>query len=98
MPDQKHTDKRDEPQQALSQSVLFCTKCASEDIRIVHVPRGKTVNSSAWNRVETDFLTSSEFDIYFRIDAKREHLNCRCRQCGYGWRQATVQNEKDIHE
>ena len=72
---------------------MFCPKCSDADIVVTFVSKGKVIDSSSIRKVEDEFSTSREYDFYFQVKAKVEHLRCICRRCSYRWREHTAQNK-----
>ena len=69
-----------------------CSKCDSGDILTRHVKQGELVDSSSRVEVEDEFISSSEYDFYYQLKAKKEHLHRHCRNCQYEWNENTVNN------
>jgi len=69
-----------------------CVKCHSDKVNVSYVPEGELIDSSSYKRVENDFITSSEYDFFFKLTAKKEHLHNKCNGCGYVWRESTGYN------
>lgn len=63
-----------------------CSKCGSEKIKTRHVADGSLINSSSFDKVDNEFVRSSEYDYFFKLTAKMEHLLETC-ECGYSWRE-----------
>lgn len=66
---------------------MECVKCGSGNITTTYVPAGKLINSSSMVRVNDEFIRSSEYDYFYKLKAKIEHLLKKC-DCGYTWREA----------
>jgi predicted nucleic-acid-binding Zn-ribbon protein len=66
-----------------------CRKCGSEDLVTTHIPDGAVITSSSLEKVENDFITSMEYDYFFKLKAKKEHLKLHCRNCQFSWRENT---------
>jgi len=62
-----------------------CLKCESGNIKTRHIPAGALINSSSLAKVENEFVRSSEYDYFFKLTAKTEHLLKTC-ECKYSWR------------
>jgi len=69
---------------------MKCVKCHSDDVNTSYVPEGDLINSSSYERVENEFVRSSEYDFCFQLKAKKEHLHFKCNECGYDWRESTM--------
>ena len=75
---------------------LKCKKCGSEWLNIEYVESRKLIDSSyLGKKIDTDFLSYSEFEIYTQVKSKKEHLRIVCKRCGFKWRKDTEDNEKD---
>ena len=61
----------------------YCYKCASEDINTKYVKDGELINSSSMQEIDNEFIRSSEYDYFYKLTAKKEHLLKSCRNCGY---------------
>ena len=64
-------------------SELTCEKCGSDDILVRYIEEGQLIDSSSFKKVENEFIKSSEYDMYFQLKAKKEHLHNHCRNCQY---------------
>ena len=75
-----------------------CPKCGSTDLNVLYKAPGAFVTSS-WSRSagkpDQEFLSYSEYDFYYRVSVKKEHLFKKCKTCQYSWREET-QDSKDI--
>jgi len=71
-------------------SIRVCSKCGEHKVLSKYIAAGSVINSSSDRKYDTEFLTSSEYDFYYRIDAKIEHLHNTCRNCGYTWRESVA--------
>lgn len=76
-----------------------CVKCGSIVITTEFVPADKVIKSSALESVplRDAFLSSSEYDYFFQIRAKIDHLHHTCGCCQYAWREHTL-DHKQAHE
>jgi hypothetical protein len=63
-----------------------CSKCNSQNIKTGYVGEGELVASSSQMKVDNEFVRSSEYDYFFKLTAKTEHLSKKC-ECGYSWRE-----------
>lgn len=66
-----------------------CKKCGSEDINTQYVRQGLTVKG----KEDRPFLVELGGEAYFHVTADIEHLYKRCRNCGFDWRENTLDNE-----
>ena len=71
-------------------SCSTCSKCGSDNILIRHIPEGAMINGSSRHEVETEFVASSEYEFFWKLTAKKEHLSKHCRCCQYGWREDVI--------
>ena len=71
-----------------------CTKCGSEDILTRFVKYGELIDSSSTKRIENEFISSSEYDFFFQLKAKKDHLDKCCRCCQYNWCENTLDNQQ----
>lgn len=62
-----------------------CIKCGSDDVITDYVKEDAVINHSSAQKVETEHVTSSEYDYYWLLRAKKEHLKKHCRNCQYSW-------------
>ena len=69
-------------------TVVKCIKCMnSKDNFIVHISEGELIDHSSRKKVENEFVRSSEYEVFYQLSAKKEHLHCTCNCCDYDWRQ-----------
>lgn len=73
--------------------VSKCKKCDSNDLVTKYVKDGELITSSSEVGIDDEFLKSSEYDFYFKITAKKEHLHKYCRNCQYSWNENTKNNQ-----
>lgn len=66
-----------------------CIKCGSENIVSRYYKARQLINSSSFTKIENEFVTSSEYDLFFKLTAKVEHLFKAC-ECGYSWRDSVI--------
>jgi len=66
-----------------------CPKCGNPTLDRTYIPEGKLINSSSLMPVDDEFIRSTEYEIYFSLKAKKEHLVFHCPSCGYEWRRNT---------
>lgn len=67
-----------------------CPKCASEKIVVNFTHAGAMINHSGRHEIETEFVTSSEYDFFWKHKAAKDHLKKHCRTCQYVWRENTA--------
>ena len=67
-----------------------CSKCESHNVKTTYVDKGQIIDSSSIKKVENEFVTSSEYDFFFRLNAAKEHLHIKCDECGYDCRVNTL--------
>jgi len=72
-----------------------CVKCSSDDILIRYVKKGDIINTSSSKNLNNKYIISKEFDFFYQLSAKIEHLRKHCRCCQYYWREDTSDN-KDV--
>jgi len=66
--------------------IVMCKKCGSNDILTRHIPDDELIDSSSSARIDNEFIYSSEYQYYYKLKAKKEHLHRHCRNCQYDWR------------
>jgi len=70
-----------------------CPKCGSTDLNVLHQEAGKYVTSS-WEKGKgcpyPKFLSYSEYDFYYTVTVKKEHLIKKCKTCQYKWRENVI--------
>ena len=64
-------------------SLVECKKCRSSDVDINYIKDDELIDSSSIKKIETEFVSSSEYDFYFKLKAKKEHLLSTCGNCGF---------------
>lgn len=67
--------------------MIFCAKCSEKDIVTKFIESGELIDSSSKKSVKNEFVSSSEYDFYFKLTAKKDHLHRHCRNCQYSWRE-----------
>lgn len=67
-----------------------CSKCGGTDLLVRHVANRQLIDHSSMRKVETEFITSDEYDFFYKLTAAKEHLLKHCRQCQYAWRENLV--------
>ena len=70
-----------------------CIKCGGGDILVRYVSEGALLNHSGRQRVEDEYVTSDEYDFYWKHTAAKEHLVKLCRTCQYAWRADVLKPE-----
>lgn len=71
---------------------MNCPKCSGTELKKKYVKYGELIDSSSFNPVDTDFVFSIEYEYYYKLKAKKEHVLVSC-DCGHQWREA-VPNDK----
>jgi len=71
-----------------------CSKCGDIDLVITYVDESELINSSSFKIIDDEFVSSSDYGMYNKLTAKKEHLYKRCRTCHYEWRENTIDNIK----
>lgn len=71
-----------------------CPKCSGEKIVVSFVPASALINHSGRTQVETEFVTSNQYDFFWQHIAAKDHLKKHCRTCQYAWREATTDEVK----
>jgi hypothetical protein len=66
-----------------------CEKCGSKENDVKFVSQGALINSSSFVRVDDEFINASEYDYFYKLTAKIDHLLKKC-ECGYSWRERTL--------
>lgn len=69
---------------------MYCKKCGSDNIITQYISKGKLLHSSSFKHIENKYVSSREYAYYFKLTAKKEHLEKHCRNCDYTWREDTV--------
>lgn len=72
---------------------MNCTKCHGNAVTTKHINDGDTVNTSSLANVNDEFCYSIEYEIYYKVKARKEHLQHKCK-CGNVWREAVTPNIK----
>lgn len=67
-----------------------CPKCLSTDLAVKYYAKGEVITAQGRSRLETEFVTSSQFEFYYRYNAAKEHLAKSCRRCQYKWHENTA--------
>lgn len=63
-----------------------CPQCSGEEIETLYIGKNSLINSSSFDRIETEFIHASEYDYFYKLTAKIPHLFKRCK-CSYQWRE-----------
>jgi hypothetical protein len=71
-----------------------CSKCSGTDVVVRLVENRQLINHSGRQRIETEFITSDEYDFYWKHTAAKEHLSKYCRSCQHSWRENIVEQAK----
>ena len=71
---------------------MSCPKCESDEVLTKFVSDGDLINSSSYKRLENEFVTSIEYDFFYKLKAVKDHLKKHCGNCNYQWRIATADN------
>lgn len=61
---------------------------------VAFVPANALINHSGRAQVETEFVTSNQYDFFWQYKAAKDHLKKHCRTCQYAWREATADEVK----
>lgn len=73
----------------VSSNELLCDKCGSMNVKTSYIKDGKLINPSSCEKIDNDFIQSSEYDYFYQLKAKKEHLSVICSNCGYETRKDT---------
>ena len=65
---------------------MQCSKCNGSDIKKKLIADGALINSSSFAEVKTEFIYSIEYEYYYKLKAKKEHMLNSCA-CGNTWRE-----------
>ncbi|MBC2659789.1 hypothetical protein H7A76_32085 [Pseudomonas sp. MSSRFD41] len=71
-----------------------CPKCLGQEIVVAFVPANALINHSGRTKIETEFVTSSQYEFFWQHKAAKDHLKKHCRTCQFSWRQATADEVK----
>lgn len=66
-----------------------CCKCDSSNVNAKFIQSGALINSSSLRNVNNEFIDSVEYDYFYKLTAKKDHLRFECGYCGYIWRENT---------
>jgi hypothetical protein len=66
-----------------------CPKCSGSDLFVTFTPKGVIINHSGRREIETEFVTSSQYDFYWQHKSAKDHLRKHCRTCQFQWRENT---------
>lgn len=67
-----------------------CPKCSSRKIVVAFTPKNSLINHSGRVEIETEFVTSNQFDFFWQHKAAKDHLKKHCRTCQFVWREAVA--------
>ena len=70
---------------------MHCAKCCGSEIATKLINDGDTVNTGSLDNVNDEFCYSIEYEIYYKVKARKEHLQHKCR-CGNLWREPVTAN------
>ena len=73
-----------------------CKKCGSKNVDIKFTPRDYVINSSSLARVNNEFIRSSEYDLFYKLIAKKDHLRVKCNNCGNIERVRTLDDKSAV--
>lgn len=73
----------------------FCSKCGSDDVLTMFVKDGSIINTSSYNAVDSEFIYSIEYDVFYKLKAKKDHLHKYCQNCQHDWRDVTAEENID---
>ena len=72
---------------------MKCPKCESDGILTRYVSGGALIDSSSYQKIENNYIKSSEYDFFFKLTAKKDHLQKHCGNCQYTWRVNTADDK-----
>lgn len=67
-----------------------CPKCSGKNVVVAFIPKNSLINHSGRTEIETEFVTSSQYDFFWQHKAAKDHLKKHCRSCQYVWRESTA--------
>lgn len=67
-----------------------CPKCTGSDLYVRFLQHGALINHSGRQKVETEFVTSNQYDFFWQHLSAKDHLLKHCRTCQYAWRENTA--------
>ena len=70
-----------------------CPKCGENNLLVRHMSEGELIDSSSYSKVDNEFISASEYDYFWQLKAKKDHLVIVCRTCKYNWRENTKDTE-----
>jgi hypothetical protein len=73
----------------------LCQKCGYSQIDTAFLERGAVIDYSSLEKIETEFLTSKQYEIYCRVESAKDHMAYKCCRCGYGWRENVKEQEEE---
>lgn len=68
---------------------MFCKKCGGDNLITKHIQKGSIIHSSSFKKIDDEYVQAREYSYYFKLKAKKEHLEKSCRNCDYTWREDT---------
>lgn len=71
-----------------------CSKCGSDGLYVRFVPNRKVIEPSGRHKIETEFVTSNEYEFFWQHVSAKDHLLKSCRSCGYAWRENTADSKE----
>lgn len=73
-----------------------CKKCGSSEIETKFVTKGDLIDSSSISKVVSEFTNNSEYDYFYKVTAKKDHLRKRCLNCNYIFRVRTLDDKSAV--
>lgn len=70
-----------------------CPKCSGADLHTRYIEKRTLLDHSSLRRVENEFVTSDEYDFFYKLTAAKDHLLHHCRRCQYAWRANTADSQ-----
>lgn len=67
-----------------------CPKCTSADLWVTFTPARALINHSGRQQIETEFVTSNQYDFFWQHVSAKDHLKKHCRTCQFQWRENTA--------
>lgn len=71
-----------------------CPKCTSASVVAWFIQARSLINHSGRAQIETEFVTSNQYDFFWQHVAAKDHLLKHCPECQYRWREATADEVK----
>lgn len=69
---------------------MICPKCSGVALHVRFIPNRAIINHSGRTQIETEFVTSNQYDFYWQHVSAKDHLLKHCRTCQYAWRENTA--------